>query len=492
MLKFLKSLFQTKQQKEEAIPDIAIHVEDLPNWFEKQIQKHQEKLKEQVEPLLAQLPEKITAANEQFLLLQNAELQNKNIAQRAIDVMQGNRESYVKQYQLFLERLKLPQPERSQDIADFLVWFNAEINRVGTSTQKNYLVLQEFFAHESGKAMKSMKEISDIIQQINVVMAQSRMEKLHEINASIAELRERITIQHEFIVKMNLEQEALKEMEQKKEKIQLNVAKSKDAADYQMYENLITEREKVENTLKELESTINLQFSMVLPALKKYEYLNESLTLSNYLTDPLAALYTDEEVKIVNFFPKIKEDIISGAIELKDKKKEKILETIDALSKEYLLSLILQCKEKQKKRAELERKIAQNMARKNMIDAEYRLEYLQRQQEKAKEKILKLQEQVNKIDLSGNKKTLEEQISNALQLTLRILEQEKEQEKNQAEENDAMPSAATEEITKITKETMTEQKEASTNIQRLPSELQEQEEQKKTEEPKIEIVSLSN
>lgn len=463
MLKFLKSLFQTKEQKEETIPDIAINVEDLPSWFEKQVQKHQDRLREQLEPLIAQIPGRITAANEQLLLLQNGELHNKNIPQRAIDVMQGNRESYVKQYQLFLERLKLPEANKSQDVGDFLLWFDTEINRLGTSTQRNYLVLQEFFAHESVKVMKSMKEISDLVQAMKVVMAQSRIEKLTEINASIAELRQRISLQHEFIVKINLEQETLKELEQKKEKIQTSVAKSKSAVDYQIYENLIAERDKLESSLKELESTIDLQFSIISPALKKYEYLNESPKLSNYLIDPLGALYADEDIVIAESFPKIKEDIISGAIELKDKKKEKILETIEALSKEYLLSLILQCKEKQKRRGELERKIAQNMARKNMIDAEYRLEYMQRQQEKGKEKVVKLQEQVNKIDLSGNKKTLEDQISDALQLTLRILEQEK----NNPEKDNAMPTLHT-----TTNEEMTIEEEKNADV------------------PKIEIVSI--
>ena len=75
---------------------------------------------------------------------------------------------------------------------------------------------------------------------------------------------------------------------------------------------------------------------MIVRALKKYERITlEQKLVRSYLKNPLQILLLDKELKIVKLLAKMNNLIVDGRIELKDKKKNKILQKLTKLDRTY-------------------------------------------------------------------------------------------------------------------------------------------------------------
>ena len=92
--------------------------------------------------------------------------------------------------------------------------------------------------------------------------------------------------------------------------------------------------------------------------MKKYERLDlKNKWVGGYLNNSLEALLEDKELKILEIIGKIKEAIAKGELELKDKKKDKILQELDKLDKDYFNLFLSKYNELNKKYIELKSEI---------------------------------------------------------------------------------------------------------------------------------------
>ena len=118
----------------------------------------------------------------------------------------------------------------------------------------------------------------------------------------------------------------------KKEKLE----QVKKSGEYGLFNDLVSKKEGLENKKKELEMMLWHSFSVIEAGLKKYERVTlEKDVVKKYLANSLMALLKDTELKIVDVLNKMENSISNGDIELKDKKKEKILHELGKLGVDY-------------------------------------------------------------------------------------------------------------------------------------------------------------
>ena len=92
MFKFLKNLFTEKKKIEIE----SVKLDDLNNWFQNKAKLANDSLNLQINSIIERLKQETNDTKENLKLLKEATLKNPNIPQKAIHMMEGNREAYIK------------------------------------------------------------------------------------------------------------------------------------------------------------------------------------------------------------------------------------------------------------------------------------------------------------------------------------------------------------------------------------------------------------
>ena len=103
MFEKIKAWFRKKPEEEKE----CIQESDIPSWIESKEEVILGKVKEALKQNNSVLLEKAKTARELMLVLAEKELYNPNIPEKEKHFMEGNRETYLKRANLFLQNLQL-------------------------------------------------------------------------------------------------------------------------------------------------------------------------------------------------------------------------------------------------------------------------------------------------------------------------------------------------------------------------------------------------
>ena len=166
-------------------------------------------------------------------------------------------------------------------------------------------------------------------------------------------------------LKKRLEEEIKEEkikLDEEKNKIsdsENKIRETKYLERYKQYENLLIEKEDNERKLRDIESRIFHDFSVLEKALKKYSKIafeNERL-IEEYLNDPIKAWTKDHSLGIIKILENLSKAIVDNKLELDQRKNERALSKIRELDKEYFSGL----QERRKETEEALEKILLNL-----------------------------------------------------------------------------------------------------------------------------------
>lgn len=330
MLDFLKNLFGKKEEQ------IEISSKDLPEWFSQQLALSSQPLHARLNNIREKFSSAKKKLEESMEILEKAQLKNPKVTTREIQFMQGNRETYLKKVRLLFDEVSFP--ENFADMAAFHKGFSEELHQFGQSTARPYYILQEFFANESRSIALDIKKIETIVLDAKNLNEQFSHSMVGEINKKIDSLQKTA----ENHLSLTLEKAALEsELEKQKRLLaELNQKKTnlQKSDHYKELERKRHEIELVSNRHKAKESELHNYFSVMEHALKKYgkiSYAHEELTLS-YLDNPVRALLEDKDLIIAKVFHNMRDAILRGEIELKDKKKDKTISTMNQMTESFL------------------------------------------------------------------------------------------------------------------------------------------------------------
>ncbi|MFH0977759.1 MAG: hypothetical protein V1837_00510 [Candidatus Woesearchaeota archaeon] len=414
MFEFIKNLFKEKDSS------IVISIKDLPNWFEQQLNASKAPVDSRFNALRQKISVQLGSLAENIIVLQKAVLKNPSISTREIQFMEGNREAYIRKVKLLVEALELP--EKIQDLPSFQSEFVSKLDIFSTSTAKPYYILQEFFAHESKDIALSIKSIEQSVVEASHLYRQFQESIGGSLNRRVAQFHSTVGA-HDSTreMKKRLEQE----LETEKQRLSsLNRQRStlQKSDSHKEFENSKRKLELLNNQLKEKKFEIHSQFSILEHGLKKYakiSYEHEDLA-NSYVDDPVSALLSDHELNVMFVLRNMRQAIEREELELKDKKKDKSLATIDMLDRAFLSRIVSELNSLKLQVSTVEQDLRNHPVDKQSKDLSFDTESCWAKQVQLQKQIEKADKQIADSDPEKLKKELEESLSSFVGKTVSI------------------------------------------------------------------------
>ncbi len=414
MLNLLKKVKENLKQKFSKINKIenksdTININEIENFLNKTISDVQVNLDEEINKLYTNIQEEIRIAKENLDKLEKAELMNEKIDIKEKQIMEGNRQEYCKRMHKFLDNLNLTS-RGYFGAKEFIVRFNADFQQLNKNILKSFIILQEFYAHESTAVAKNIKQIAIYTEEFQRLIQQSKMNPLinsRNIYTQIKQNNQKIDLIEQ---KIEERKEELSKLRISREEMEKKMELFKNQDDFKKYNVMLEEREELINRLKTKELNLLQEFSLLERALKKHQRnsIHEKL-IEEYLVNAATTLQKDNELKILSIFEELKINI--EKTELKDKQKDKTLEKINQLNKEYLLKWISEFKELKDEKSQKDHIINFNKTMRDYNELEYKSQHLI-------EKSGRIIEEINQLEIIKNslkQEELQEKLTTELQ-----------------------------------------------------------------------------
>lgn len=333
MFSFLKKIFS----KEPEVPAEDIELSNLGSWFDEKTKPKIEELNIELKKVNEQISQKISETKQNLDTLNKMELMNPNIPERAKHFMKGNREAYTKKVNLFLDKIHPPQTIETLPI--FHATIQNELKEFTQGTVRPFQILQEFFANESRQVMASIGSIEKEISSFKQAFDTAGLDVLDDTKKQIID----------FQTKIKLKKALETDLEEKKKELEAHTAEiTKLKEDIELLQKN-KELEELKNKLKQLRAKggetrerITTPFSVINPALRKFERITyrHRTIVQKYIESPLDALMQDLHLGILKALQDLEMAIANNRIDIRDKKKDKTLEVLKLLTREYLGSFL--------------------------------------------------------------------------------------------------------------------------------------------------------
>ncbi len=419
MFKFLKKLFS---EPEEQQPDKEeIKAEDLENWFKVKTDNIYSNLDTHLKEIKNTVKEEILKTKDNLSILSTAKLHNPKISVKENQFMEGNRSAYVLGVNNFLRSIDLEKKDYLT-LLEFCNSFNVKLEGFGKSTLRSYHILQEFFANESRNIAINIKNLDASIKKLSNIIKDANISKIDEIKKSILDLNNKIKQKNDFGNILEDKEKIKQGLTKNKEEIEKELDILIKSKEYNNLNELKANKEALLAAIREHNAKIIHAFSVMEKPLKKLVrvVLQDAALLQKYMENPVEALVQDTDLKILPLLQKLEKNINNYTLELKDKKREKVLETIKGLTEEFLREFINKHKELDEKLENLEHQINENETLKKENKLNYELTNANDNLDKINGEIQTHNKELEKINLPEMKTNLEKDMNDLLKTEIKI------------------------------------------------------------------------
>lgn len=407
------------EEKEETKEVEKIRLSELGSWLEASSKQVFENVQFRLKEIKERVEEEKTFLKQNLAILENAELKNQNIGERAIQIMHGNRAIYLQKVEAFTAKINFPEDIVS--ISDFFIFFDKELENFDRAIGKNHLIMEEFFAEKASTISRSMRNIDKAVKDAKSAVENSDIGKVNEIKNKIIWAEGKIRGEAQTKEKIKSLEKVIKEGSKKIKETENKISLLKQEQEYKEITEALKDKEVFSQKLSETNSKLKHSFSEIESALKKYENLSENKLVRKYLEDSLSALLEDKELEILVIIEAIKTAIASSEITLKDKKKDKVTSELSKMNGEFFREFLT-------RRAELSNRLSENTAEiensqilKEITEFEISLSQDKTNLEDKKLNLGKMKNDFEETNISDLTKSLEFEIKDKLGLDVKII-----------------------------------------------------------------------
>ena len=417
MLKFIRNLLSKKEIAEE-----KISLDELDSWLDIKAKPIFDDLNIKINETIEKINNEKKEASENLKTLENAKLQNPKIPERVKTIMQGNREGFIKKVSLFFKNIDLRYDSYDQ-LIEKLGSIERDIDSLGSSTARNYHILNEFFAREAEKVAMSIKNIENYSNELIKIISNSNISDINKIKSGAIGLKNKIKLKESYSIQLENSNNNLKDNKNKKIDIEKKINEIKSSPDYRNYRNLLEEKEKTEIKIREIENILFHDFSVLEKAMKKYakiSFENENFIME-YLDNPIIALIKDAELKISLILDNLKNSIGRDELGLEEKKKDKSMGKINELDSVYLTKLKDDFINARKRLNDLKAEMENSNSRKALDSLNEELRNTNQNIENISNEIANLNNELEKINIGKLKEELQKEINDAVNVKITLL-----------------------------------------------------------------------
>ena len=412
---FFDRFFKPKIEEKE------VNIKKLKPYADELLKDKLENINKKIEEYYHNIEEAKSKIGKNLKILSEAELQNKNVPTRALQMMEGNRDAYIKKINKFFDEIELPNIEAYSSINDFCINFDLRLSELNKSTFKGYEIMKEFFYNQAVEVAMNIREINENIKNLKKVVDNDELSKIENLKRFVDNIDKYNENKKKITEEIEEQKKKIENINEKIENVKKKFDEIKKSKEFEEYRRTDEEKELIIQKIKNEKDEITQLFAILERSLRKYKRgsLNEKI-IEEYLEDPNEALIKDNDLEILKVLESLKRNIEENKVELKDKKKEKTLDAIKILKKEFI----------DEKRDKLEQHtrtkiIFNERLRKNNInylyqEEKYKIEHFIKKLEEEKHQLEKLEKEKEDIDFEKLKENIKKEFFNLFNIKLNI------------------------------------------------------------------------
>ena len=415
MFDFIKKFFKTEEEKK---PETVAR-KDLARWFEDKSAPMLENVHSDIKQLSDDIGGNVAKTKEHLEKLEKAQLKNKNIPPKEMQIMEGNRKGYITAIGIFLHGLRVPT--ELDAVLEFSKKLDIKLDQLSKSTNRNFHVLQHFFANESRNVAIEIKKIENRVKDFLKKLENENINTINGTKADISVLLDKQKAGKQLAEEKKMLQEDIENLEREGKEAFDSIEKIKAS---KAYKELASLKERLADEQKKYESistTLKNYFLTIEHPLKKFGKVTlEEALLQSYLLDPAKALIGDEKLGIISIFESFLRNVNEGKLNIKDRQRQKVLETADKMTADFFASTRKQLIDVNTNIRAFDSEIKYNTVETEISDIEKKVKLLG-EQAKSKEKSLKhLKIEQKNLDTVTLLEKIRKGIEKALNIELKI------------------------------------------------------------------------
>jgi|GEM_PF-3282511 hypothetical protein len=336
MLEFLKKIFRSEEsQSNKKLMQMSL--QNIEEWLNERSKPLMDDVQQQAGQILMKVNEELQRSRFNIEVLENAKLQNPDIPFKAKQYMEGNRKAYVRSVSSFLGHMEINNRDYFY-LLGFCRAFDELIGDLNKGTLRSYTILQEFFAHEAGKIAQNLKNFDNLFSELKTILNNEKLVALNGIMEKIKSLKMKAKQKINIGVDSKNAEASLKLAVEEKNSIISEIEKFSASEEHSRFLSLNEDRKSKSMAFYEDENAILQSFSSLERALRKYSHIafgHEEIIL-DYLKNPIVTLANDKNLVIFDILKNLEKALVENKIQIDGKKKEKSLEEIRRLDREFL------------------------------------------------------------------------------------------------------------------------------------------------------------
>lgn len=413
----ISKIFHFFSKKEIEIQ--TVNKDDLNDWIISQTSNNLDETYNKLKSVKIEILKEKEETEKNLQNLSIAELKVKGIPEKAKHIVEGNRKTYIQKVRFFMQGINLP--EGLEQVSEFCDSFNENLDHFSTNTNRNYNILKDIIGEEAAAIATNLNNLNNLIKKTKKIIEQSKIKEKNELLNKNKIFQEQLTKEKMLNLKIKKINSEIKKETLDIEKIKKSIQKIKEGKDYKDYLELIENKKSLELKIENSKSNFSQSFSIVIPALKKYERISlDNNLIESYINNMVSTLLEDKELKIVEILKKMKGSIVKGDIELKDKKIDKILKRIETLDNSYFKNFKTGYIEQNSKLKKLNEKIKNIEIIKEIEESRNKLEKINGLVNDKKINLDNTKKEISNINIEILKQNLEQEILEKINLKINI------------------------------------------------------------------------
>ncbi len=333
MINFLKKFFKKEELLEE-----QVYSNDLMEWFERNTRELIDAENAKIRAVFDSIKQ-----NQRELLVEAKKLGvadvKGNLMVKEYQIAEGSKEAFVKQISDFAKSTETPDMADYVFISEYANNFERNFNEFAKSTFKQFYIAQQFFRKNCDEISKVLKNLEKDLSNIKeIVSEKSNFTKIAKTRQAIKELLKTFAAKRKVKSMIEEEQRKLQDNLNYKKKIEDEKTSLENSEDHLKALALMQKKKDLEKQLSLIEANFISKVDSVGKLLKKFgdASVGELNLIADYLEKPYEAAKKDADFRILEIINKVLNGIENNKIHVEEKKKQKITEHLNSITKETL------------------------------------------------------------------------------------------------------------------------------------------------------------
>ena len=392
-----------KKKKEGIEEPDYIDYSELPQYIKK---INQPKISE-IKRLFEELQRRLYGLEESLIELKNAKIQEPN--PKIVNVILGNRESYIQHTKNFIDSISIPEEITFSRTKQFCTQFERNLAEFAGRSTKAYEVTRNLIGEELAQTAKKIKDIEEYVKEIKLFLEEENVGGIIELDKKTHDFLNTITIKRTNNMEIDSLKKQIAQFEFEQSKILEEINSLSATKDFSKLNSLKEQNNEIQKNIDNLTFSINEKFSGIDKALRKFNKMSENELINDYLENPLKSLQRDKELKILSILKNIEASLIDEQLEIKDDKKEKILETIKEINELYLNNLLKEYNSLNQEQIRIKNSLLINKTEEKISMLNSKLNNMSTKKNSVQKKLNGIEEK-NKINIDDISKNLSDKI----------------------------------------------------------------------------------